>query len=217
MKTKTLLAAALPLLFLLPAGCDWRGVRGNGRSKTEARPVTAFTRIDAGGFYKIEWRPGAPSCSLTTDENLLSHIQTTMEGDVLQIEIQDTVAPTNGIKVVLTSPALAGATLSGALHFEAANLSGATFALETSGASKVTLTGKVNRLLASLTGASKLEAAQLTAEDVELSVAGAGKAEVSASNTLRAAITGAGKVTYSGHPKSVEKRITGAGKIEPRE
>ncbi|MEO7167092.1 MAG: head GIN domain-containing protein [Chthoniobacterales bacterium] len=217
MKTKTLLAAALPLLFLLPAGCDWRGVRGNGRSKTESRPVTAFTRIDAGGFYKIEWRPGAPSCSLTTDENLLSHIQTTMEGDVLKIEIQDTIAPTHGIKVVLTSPALAGATLSGALQFEAAQLSGATFALETSGASKVTLAGKVNRLLASLTGASKLEAAQLTAEDVELSVAGAGKAEVSASNTLRAAITGAGKVTYSGHPKSVEKRITGAGKIEPRE
>ena len=46
---------------------------------------------------------------------------------------------------------------------------------------------------------------------------GAGKADVTASNSLKAAITGAGKVSYGGHPKSVEKKITGAGRIEPRE
>ena len=82
---------------------------------------------------------------------------------------------------------------------------------------QVTLAGKVNRLLASLTGASKLKAADLPADDVELSVTGAGKADVTASNLLRASITGAGKVSYGGQPKSVEKKITGAGKIEPRE
>ena len=217
MKNKTYLITALSLLVLLSAGCDWRGIRGNGQIKTESRPVTAFTRVDAGGFYELEWRPGAPSLSLTTDENLLSYIETRMEGDLLKIGIRGSIAPTHGIKVIVTSPSLAGASLSGAVKFNAAQLSGATFALETSGATKVTLTGKVNRLLASLTGASKLQAADLSTEDVELSVTGAGKADVTASNLLRAAITGAGKVSYGGHPKSVEKKITGAGKIEPRE
>jgi hypothetical protein len=208
---------ALSLLVLLSAGCDWRGIRGNGNIKTEPRPVTAFARVDAGGFYELEWRPGAPSCSLTTDENLLSHIKTSLEGDLLKIEIQDSIAPTHGIKVIINSPSLTGASLSGAVELDAAQLSGATFALETSGATKVTLAGKVNRLLASLTGASKLRAVDLSTDDVELSVTGAGKADVTASNLLRVAITGAGKVTYGGNPKSVEKKVTGAGKIEPRE
>jgi hypothetical protein len=127
------------------------------------------------------------------------------------------MAPTDGIKVVISSSSLVGAELSGAVEFNATQLNTPKFVLETSGAAKITLAGKVNRLLASLTGASKLEAEGLPAEDVELSVTGAGKADVVASNSLRAAITGAGKVTYGGHPKTVEKKITGAGKIEPQD
>jgi len=207
----------LSLLVLLSVGCGWKGIRGNGKIKTEARPVTAFTRVDAGGFYELEWHPGAPSLSLTTDENLLAHIETRMAGDVLKIEMHGTFSPTRGIKIAITSPALTGASLSGAVKFDATQISAATFALETSGATRVTLAGKVSRLLASLTGASKLKAADLPAEEVELSVTGAGKADVTVSNLLRVSITGAGKVTYGGQPKSVEKRITGAGKIAPRE
>ncbi|HEX4665487.1 MAG TPA: DUF2807 domain-containing protein [Chthoniobacterales bacterium] len=205
------------LLVLLATGCDWRGIRGNGRITTESRPVNAFTRVDAGGFYKIEWRPGAPSCRVTTDENLLPYIRTTMEGDLLKLDLKERVAPTSEIKVALSSPSLDGASLSGAVQFDASSLGGATFALETSGASKVTLAGKVNRLLASLTGASKLRATGLAAADVELSVTGAGRADVMATNLLRAVITGAGNVSYSGHPKSVEKKITGAGRISPND
>jgi len=217
MKKINRIAASL-ILILLSTGCgDWRGIRGNGRIKTESRPVTAFTRVDAGGFYKMEWHPGPPSFSLTTDENLMSHIRSGMQGDLLKIEMHDSVAPTHGIKIVITSPSLTGAILSGALNFSAAQLTGPTFALQTGGAAKVTMAGKVNRLLADLTGASNLRAAELSADDVELSVTGAGKADVTASNLLRAVITGAGNVSYGGNPKSVEKKITGAGKIEPRD
>jgi hypothetical protein len=204
-------------LILLATGCDWRGIRGNGHITTESRRVSPFTRIDAGGFYEMEWRPGAPSCRITTDENLLPYIKMEMEGDVLKLDLKETIAPTHGIKVALSSPSLDGASLSGAVRFDAGSLGGATFALETSGASKVTLAGKVNRLLASLTGASKLRATDLAAADVELSVTGAGRADVTATNLLRAVITGAGNVSYSGHPKSVEKKITGAGKISPND
>jgi len=214
---KTSLLSALSLLIILSIGCDWKGIRGNGNIKTESRSVTAFARVDAGGFYTLEWHPGAPSFNITTDENLLSHIKTSVEGDLLKIDMQHSVTPTHGINIVITSPSLTGASFSGALNFDATQLSGGTFALETSGAANVTLVGKVNRLLASLTGASKLTAADLLAEDVELSVTGAGKADVTASNLLRASITGAGKVSYGGQPKTVEKRITGAGKIRPRE
>lgn len=216
MKKKPYLAA-LVLLILLSAGCDWRGVRGNGNIKTEQRPVTTFNRIEAGGFYDIQWQPGSPSLRLTTDENLLSNIATSVTGNVLKIETDGQIAPTHGVRLVITSESLGGADLSGALKLEATQLSGDRFTLETSGASKVMLTGAVNRLAANLTGASKLNAATLQSQDVEISVTGAGKADITATNSLKAAITGAGRVSYGGNPKSVEKKITGAGKIGPRD
>ena len=216
MKNKPYLAA-LTFLILFSAGCDWRGVRGNGNIKTEQRPVTTFNRIEAGGFYDIQWQPGPPSLSLTTDENLLPNIATSVNGNVLRIETHGQIAPTHGVRLVITSESLGGADLSGALKLEASQLSGDRFILETSGASKVTLAGAANRLAANLTGASKLNAAALQSQDVEISVTGAGKADVTATNTLKAAITGAGRVSYGGNPKSIEKKITGAGKISPRD
>jgi len=212
--------ALFVILGLAVAGitsCDFRGVRGNGRMKTESRPISDFTRIDAGGYYQITWRPGPAALSITTDENLLSHIKTTSEGNVLKIRLKEKVDPSDGIKVALTSPSLNGADLSGAVKMNAASLGGETFALETSGAAEITLTGKVKRLLASLTGASKLRAGDLNCETAEVAVTGAGKADVCATEKLRTAITGAGEVSYGCHPKAIEKKITGAGKIEARD
>ncbi len=208
---------AIALSVLLSAGCDWRGVRGNGTLKTEDRPVTAFTRIEAGGFYDIRWQPGAPALSIKTDENLLGNIATKVEGNVLKIDITDQIAPTDGITIVLSSPSLGGADLSGALKFKAADLSGDRFTLETSGAAKVSLSGRTRRLVANLTGASKLDAETLQADEVEISVTGAGKADIHATQSLKAAITGAGRVSYSGKPPTVQKNVTGAGKISPRD
>lgn len=216
MKNKNFVILGL-LLLLFSSGCDWKRIRGNGHLTTESRPVPAFTRVNAAGYFQLEWHPGAPSFSLTTDENLISHIRTAVEGDVLRIKLEDSIAPTHGVKVAITSPAFNGAELSGAIELVASPINGDKFSLETSGASKVTLAGKINRLIASLTGASKLRASDLAAEDVEISVTGAGKADVSATNLLRAAITGAGKVSYSGHPKSVQRQIAGAGSISPND
>ncbi len=210
----------LPLLLiplLLCAGCNWNRIRGNRNITTETRPVTEFTLVNAGGYYEIQWQPGPPSLRVITDENLQSHVETRMEGTTLRIDIHGPLSPTKGIKLEMTSAVLTGSDLSGAGRLEAQNLTGNSFALETSGACRVTLAGQVGRLLASLTGASKLEAADLKCNDVEVSVTGAGKADITASNLVKAAITGAGKVTYGGQPKSIQRQITGAGKIEPRD
>lgn len=218
MKTKIHFCSLSLLVLLLSTGCDWHRIRGNGQITTDQRPVTALRQVEAEGYFDLTWHPGAPSCSVTTDENLVSHIRTRMSGDKLTIDMTEgAIAPTRGIKIVISSPSLQAISLSGAVEFHADQLSGAKFAMETSGATKVTLSGRVDRFLADMSGASKLQAADLSTNDTELSVTGAGKAEVTVTNSLRAAITGAGKVIYGGNPKSVTRQITGAGKIEPRD
>ena len=68
-----------------------------------------------------------------------------------------------------------------------------------------------------MTGASELAASALQTKTAEISTTGAAEAEIAVAETLKVAITGAGKVTYSGNPPTIEKHITGAGSIRHKE
>ena len=211
--TIVLLAVSVPLI----AGCRLPGIRGNGHVKTDERQVGGFANIDAGGAFEIEWQSGTPSVRVTTDENLLSYIEDNVSDDTLRLRTRDHVWPTHGIKVIISSPTQAGAKLRGAVKLTASSLSGAAFALESKGASEVSLGGKIDRLLVDMTGASQLAADGLQTKTAEISTTGAGDADVSASQTLKVVITGAGKVTYSGNPRTIQKNITGAGSVRRKD
>ena len=203
--------------LVLAAGCRWIGIRGNGNIKIDERTVRAFANIDASGQFQIEWKSGAPALSITTDENLLAYVDNHISGDTLRLRTHEQIWPTHGIKVVISSPTRAGAKLSGAVKLTANQISGPKFALESTGAARVTLDGSIDELLADMTGASELNAGGLQTKTAEISTTGAADAEVAVAETLKVAITGAGKVSYSGNPKTVEKHISGAGSIRHRD
>jgi Putative auto-transporter adhesin, head GIN domain len=215
---KTISMFAFGAVILLLGGCDWAGIGGNGKITTEQRTVEPFTEVEAGGALKVEWRPGPPALSITTDQNLLSHIESRNRGNRLELHTRDSLRPTQGrIKVEISSPSLAGAKLSGAADFTGHAISDQTFAVQSSGAATIVLDGKVDELLADLTGASDLKAKDLPARTVEISATGAADASVTVSDTLRVSITGAGDVNYWGNPKTIERRITGAGSIRHKD
>ena len=212
----------IPIVLLagcvvLVGGCHLPGIRGNGHIKTEDRPIAAFANLDAGGAFEIEWQNGSPALRITMDENLLPYIESNVSDDVLHLRTRKHVWPTHGIKVVISSPTRAGGKIRGAVKLTANQLSGPIFALETKGASQVSLDGSVDRLLVDMTGASQLAAAGLRAKTAEISTTGAGDAEVAVTDTLKVVITGAGKVTYSGNPPTIKKQITGAGSIRHKD
>ena len=219
MKSMNKLASVfLSVLGLAIAGCDWAGIRGNGHIVTDQRPIGEFSEIyTKGGAFKIEWRSGPPAISITTDENLLSHIETRKIDNRLELRTRERVRASHGVNVVISSPMRTGAKLSGASDLKVPALTGTRFAVESSGAADVTLDGTVDELLADMTGAADLKAKTLQARSVQISSTGAASAQVSASETLRVEITGAGDVTYSGNPKTVEKHITGAGSIRHKD
>jgi len=213
---KKIIIVFLTACVVLTFGCRWVGIRGNGDIKTEDRTIAAFTEIDAGGAFIIEWESGSPALRITTDENLLSYVQSDISGDTLRLRTHEQIWPTHGIKVVISSPTRAAARIRGTVRLTAKQLTGPKFVFEASGASRVSLDGKVDELLADMTGASKLEAGGLQTKTAEISTTGAGNAEIAVSETLKVAITGAGKVSYSGNP-TIEKHITGAGSIHRKE
>ncbi|MFL6596312.1 MAG: GIN domain-containing protein, partial [Chthoniobacterales bacterium] len=123
---------------------------------------------------------------------------------------------THGITVNVSGAALSHVTLNGAVKLNAANLAGTEFYLDGNGATRATLTGKVNAMSSDLNGASRLDAEELTTRAMELSIAGAGRADVNVTDALKVDISGAGKVTYSGNP-TVSKQISGAGSVSKRD
>jgi hypothetical protein len=210
---KNITIVFLTVCIALASGCRWVGIRGNGHIKTDNRTISAFAEIDAGGAFVIEWQSGSPALRITTDENLLSYVESDVSGSTLHLRTHEQIWPTHGIKVFISSPTRAGARIRGAVKLTAKQLTGPKFALEASGASRVSLDGNIDELLADMTGASQLEASGLQTKTAEISTTGAGDAEIAVAETLKVAITGAGKVTYSGNP-TIEKHITGAGSVQ---
>ena len=166
---------------------------------------------------EIEWSPGAPALAVTTDENLQRHLETYVNGRKLVMQTHDSLQPTRRIRVRITSSKLTAAALHGAVALHASQLTGQNFYLDGTGATSTTVEGNVNQLTASMTGASRLHAENLQTQTSELVIAGAGKADVVATERLRVAISGAGKVAYAGNPKSVDKRISGAGSVRSKD
>lgn len=209
--------AFLAGLILSTAGCRWGGIMGNGHIVTDTRSVSDFSEIQADGGFQIEWRSGPPSLSITTDENLLRYISNENIDHRLRLHSRGNLWPTHHVTVAISSSTRSGAKLTGAARLTANQLSGHSFAIESTGAAKVFLDGTVDQLVTDMTGASRLEAGSLQTKTAEISSTGASHAEVVVSESLKVSITGAGKVIYSGNPPVIEKHITGAGSIRHKE
>jgi len=206
----------LIVLSLAFTSCRWLGVRGNGRVESEQRTVADFSEIQAEGMFDIEWRSGPPALTVTTDENLMTYVEDRVVDNHLRLHVRERILPTHGLKVVISSPNRTGARLHGASQLTARQLTGNSFAIETTGASEVKLDGNMERLLADMTGASELAAKGLQVKTAEISTTGAASADVSASESLKVSITGAGEVIYHGTP-SLKKHITGAGEVRRKD
>jgi len=198
------------------AGCSHPGIRGDGEIKTEERTISDFSKVLVKGGYEIKWSIGKPALKLSADENLLPLIKTVVSGHTLQIDSKEDLAPTKSVTIILSSASLSDMRLSGGKSFKASQISGHELKIESSGAWDISVDGSVTNLEVNLTGASKLNAKSLQTQNATLSLIGASEADVTVTDSLKASVTGAGSLTYSGNPKSVEKNITGAGTIQDR-
>jgi len=198
------------------AGCSRPGIQGDGVITTEDRPISEFSKLVVTGGYEIEWSSGKPALTISSDQNLLPLVETVVSGNTLQIDSKEELVPTKGIKIILSSATLADVQLTGGISFKASQITGQDLKLESTGASEISVDGSVTNLEVNLTGASKLNAKSLQTQNATLSLIGASEADVTVTDSLKASVTGAGSLTYSGNPKSVEKNITGAGTIQDR-
>jgi hypothetical protein len=213
MKRRTILLLAVVAVI---AGCSRSGVKGDGAVVTTNRPTADFSRLEVSGAYQIKWSSGPAALAISTDQNLLALITTSVSGNTLEIASKENLRPTKGIIITVSSSSLGEVQLNGAVTLTASNVSGPELKVESNGASSISVQGSVTNLEATFSGASKLDAKSLRAQTAKVALNGASYADVTVSESLNASISGAGAITYGGNPKSVEKSVNGVGRIQAR-
>ncbi|MCA9713865.1 MAG: DUF2807 domain-containing protein [Myxococcales bacterium] len=87
--------------------------------------------------------------------------------------------------------------------------------VSTSGSSDISVCGDARELTIESSGSSDVHAHTLVAQDVEVQSSGSSDIVVCARDSLYAAISGSGDVTYLCNPQSVRSDVSGSGDISP--
>jgi hypothetical protein len=213
-KTVCLLA-----LLIAMTGCNhlkWsgRGPSGSGDIRTEKRNVGAFSSVDVSGAYEVEIVcQKQPSLEVEGDENILPLVQTYVENNTLYIMSERGFNVKKPIKVRVTTGNLEAINSSGASKITLDGVKNEQLAIDANGASKINAAGETKNLQIDSSGASTVNVQDLRASRVKVSLSGAGHANVYASEEMNADVSGAASVTYYGEPKVVNKSVSGAGSI----
>jgi hypothetical protein len=196
---------------------NFGGVHGSGSMKSETRDVSGFSAVDVSGAFEVEIVAQKEfSVEVEADDNLLELIRTEVDGDTLKIKSEKSIKSGNPLKIRITAPNIASLDLSGASKVNLTNLSNESLSLDSSGASKIKIEGTTKTFDVEMSGASKLEAENLKAENVSVDSSGASSAYVYVTGELKCDLSGATNVTYSGSPKNVQKKTSGASSVKEK-
>lgn len=192
---------------------NFKGERGSGNIVTQDRDVRDFSSIEVGGVFKVEVTAQKDfSVQIEGDDNLLQFVEMTVNDGRLEISTTKRIKASKPILVRISAPNIEGLQASGASRVKIVDVKNSFLKVDTSGASKVELSGETSELNIDISGASKIEAEQLKAVTATVDASGASKVAVAVSQDLKSEASGASKITYIGSP-TVSKSTSGASKV----
>ena len=193
-------------------------VSGSGNVASEKRDVSGFSAIEVGSVFQVEATAGKDfGVEVEADDNLLPLIKTEVsDGGVLRLETEKGISTGNPILVRITAPHIENLEVSGASKVFLDNISNENLQIDASGAAKVAVAGKTANLTVDVSGASKIDAENLQSENASVDASGASSIKVFAAEQLKAAASGASSVVYSGSPRNLTKKTSGASSIKEK-
>ncbi len=227
------------VLLAITGGASAKAILSN---ETEDRHLSGFKAVNVAGSYDVYITQGAvESVKVEASADVIGYITTEVNNGVLKIYNKDHFN-LNKFKILgksthatiyisvkdINSIELTG---SGNVYFKegltannlklhltgSGNVTGKLDAktLESSitGSGDIKISGHADNSKVSVTGSGDYSARGLTTTNTVAHVGGSGNADVNASESLEASVTGSGDVHYGGNPKNVSKSKTGSGDI----
>jgi hypothetical protein len=213
-KTLLLLVAACGLTL---CGCKLeRGLAGSGVRKTEKRDLKSFSAIDTTGAYEIDVTCQKPaSLEVEADDNILPLIKTEVRDGILFVSNDQPYHSSKTVTLRITLPDLNSVSNHGAGEFKIVDANSSDLKIDSTGAATVNAAGTAKSVQISSTGAGKIDTSKLHANKAKIEVSGAASVDVYADEQLDVNVSGAGSVSYSGNPKTINKHVSGIGSVSP--
>jgi hypothetical protein len=238
-----LTVVALVLVTAWLCGCTFyvpQSIAGSGKLVTAEQDLSGFSKIAASSAFQVDARQSdGYSVAISVDEKVVPYLDVTVQGDTLRIGLKPGVSLSGAIgplKATVAMPKLTGLNLSGATRttidgFKSADpldaeVSGASMLdgsleagdvrFQLSGASRVTLSGKGERMVLAASGASQGNLEQFSVTDARVELSGASRATVNASGALDVNVSGASTLRYTGNPTLGSVESSGASTIQPK-
>ena len=233
---KAIVAAITALLFSSCGFADnFKTVDGNKNVTTQTRTVTGeYNAIAASrGLEVIIEAANEKSITIEADENLHSHIQTTVENGVLEITADVNIGNAASKKVIVKLPEI-GAIESGSAaivkstapikgkSLELSTSSGAfidvaveveDLVCESSSGSSLKVSGQAGNLKAEASSGSTVDAASVSAGSVKSDASSGGTCIVNPTDELSADASSGGKIYYVNTPSQLTKETSSGGEV----
>jgi len=195
---------AITVLGSATYGAAWwaEPVEGSGVAKTEPREVGEFDKIHLNGSPNVNIVIGPErSISVTTDENLLEVIQTSVEDGTLVIGGSEPFRTRLGVTVQITVPALTHVAVHGSGDVTVKQLDAEKFKAEIQGSGDISVAGRAEELDVEIQGSGDVNLDELAAKRASVEVQGSGDSTIKVSDELTVHVAGSGDVKYIGEPK----------------
>lgn len=190
------------------------GERGSGVSLTETREMPPFTKISLEEIGTVNvWFGDKFEVSVTTDDNLVHLVTTTVTGDYLKIRPVQALNPKVDLVIDVTLPKLSALEVAGYAGARIHEIDAESLDVELAGACGIDATGRVGKLSLELAGACRARLKSLEAKDAVVEIAGTGSAVVFATNSIDAEAAGFASITCHGSPANVKKDVAGISRV----
>jgi hypothetical protein len=218
--------------------CEKASINGSGTTTTESRNVTAFTGVQAEGSTDVDIVKGTrQKVEVSGYKNLVTIYETQVHNGILVLKFRNDFnnIRNNNITVRIEVPQISSAGLNGSGNLSVRNFTGNSLTSTVNGSGKLALlnltgselsstingSGDVtatncsyNQLYARVSGSGKIKAAQILSDNAEASISGSGIIELTASQKLKARISGSGEIRYYGNPTATDVDVSGSGKVK---
>ena len=237
---KKILILGVSVLCMTLSHAQWgKKIKGNGNVITENRETASYDAIYIAGFFDVELVDGKEGkLILKGEENLLEHITTEVKDGKLVVKVEKglNLSPSNwkeGILITIPVESVGAVTLSGSgdivgkkmltADYFRTDISGSgdvqlsvtadNIDANISGSGNITLDGKTTDLDVRVSGSGDVNAFGLSALNVIANISGSAEIEVTASEMIKARVSGSGDITYRGNPKKIDTKSSGSGEI----
>jgi len=191
-------------------------IRGSGVAASEERAVGAFQKLSISGGARVHVTVGPPvSLRIRTDDNLLPHVITEVDGDTLKVHMESgSYSFRVPLEVTVSVPELHGFSVGGSARAEITGLHGGGFSISIAGSGRIQAEGSVDQLQVGISGSGRLDLYAVAAEQASVRISGSGNIQLQAREKLEARISGSGNIQYRGRP-AITARISGSGSLAP--